>query len=317
MSRWLFDLGNTRLKAAPLDAGGRIGPVQAFEHDGARFRAGWHDALPARIGSAAVASVVSTPLRTALLEALSARCGRISVARTLPRCDGVTIAYAHPQRLGVDRFLALLGAHARGGGPWLLAGVGTALTVDLLDAGGLHRGGRIAPSPALMRQALHARAPHLPAGGGEYVGFAGDTADALVSGCEGAALALVQASRDSARALLGADPDVLMHGGGAQPLLERIIERARPQVRRLVLNANGDPERFAGFGLPVEADRQGAADLADVLLIALTGWGSEEDRRRAKEAGFHHHLVKPVELKSVSAVLEQLLPVHSAPSLTH
>lgn len=231
MSRWLFDLGNTRLKAAPLEAPGRVGPVLAFGHDGTRLAPGWEAALPARIGSAAVSSVVSTPLRTSLLDALAARCGRISVARTLPRCDGVRIAYAHPQRLGVDRFLTLLGAHARGAGPWLLVGVGTALTVDLLDANGLHRGGRIAPSPALMRQALHARAPHLPASGGGYSDFAGDTADALASGCEGAALALVQASRDAAGALLGTEPVVLVHGGGGQPLLERIPQaRAAPAL---------------------------------------------------------------------------------------
>lgn len=231
MSRWLFDLGNSRLKAAPLLAPGRIGPVMAFGHDGTRFEPGWDAALPARIESAAVASVASTPLRTSLLDVLAARCGRISVARTLPRCDGVRIAYAHPQRLGVDRFLALLGAYARGGGPWLLVGVGTALTVDLLDADGLHRGGRIAPSPALMRQALHARAPHLPASGGGYTDFAGDTADALASGCEGAALALVQSSRDAAGALLVAAPAVLVHGGGSQPLLARIPQaKAAPTL---------------------------------------------------------------------------------------
>ncbi len=222
MSRWLFDLGNTRLKAAPVDGRGRIGDVLAFAHDGAGLPPGWDDALPARIGSAAVASVASAPLRTALLDTLAARCSRFSVARTLPRCDGVTIAYPCPERLGVDRFLALLGAHARGGGPWLLAGVGTALTIDLLDGDGLHRGGRIAPSPALMRQALHARASQLPDVGGAYADFASDTADALASGCEGAALALVQASCDAARRMLGAEPAVLVHGGGRGPLLERL-----------------------------------------------------------------------------------------------
>jgi molybdopterin-guanine dinucleotide biosynthesis protein A len=41
---------------------------------------------------------------------------------------------------------------------------------------------------------------------------------------------------------------------GGKPLLARIVERARPQVSELVLNANGDPARFAGFGLPVVAD---------------------------------------------------------------
>ena len=41
---------------------------------------------------------------------------------------------------------------------------------------------------------------------------------------------------------------------GGRLLLERVIERLRPQVAELVLNANGDPQRFAGFGLPVVAD---------------------------------------------------------------
>ncbi len=41
----------------------------------------------------------------------------------------------------------------------------------------------------------------------------------------------------------------------------------------------------------------------NVTLVALTGWGQEEDRRRSREAGFDHHAVKPVE----PAALEQLL----------
>jgi molybdopterin-guanine dinucleotide biosynthesis protein A len=41
---------------------------------------------------------------------------------------------------------------------------------------------------------------------------------------------------------------------GGRPILSRIVERARPQVETLVLNANGDPARFADFRLPVAAD---------------------------------------------------------------
>ncbi|HMA13897.1 MAG: molybdenum cofactor guanylyltransferase MobA [Bacteroidota bacterium] len=41
---------------------------------------------------------------------------------------------------------------------------------------------------------------------------------------------------------------------GGRPILARIVERAAPQVGALVLNANGDPARFADFGLPVAAD---------------------------------------------------------------
>jgi CheY-like chemotaxis protein len=44
----------------------------------------------------------------------------------------------------------------------------------------------------------------------------------------------------------------------------------------------------------------------DVFLIALTSFGSEEDRRRTAEAGFDHHLVKPVEPKALEGLLAGL-----------
>jgi CheY-like chemotaxis protein/nitrogen-specific signal transduction histidine kinase len=42
----------------------------------------------------------------------------------------------------------------------------------------------------------------------------------------------------------------------------------------------------------------------DVLLIAMTGWGQDDDRRRTSEAGFDHHLVKPVELAALRRALD-------------
>jgi CheY-like chemotaxis protein len=46
----------------------------------------------------------------------------------------------------------------------------------------------------------------------------------------------------------------------------------------------------------------------DVVLIAVTGWGQDEDRRRSKEAGFNFHLVKPVEPAALEKLLAGLLP---------
>jgi two-component system CheB/CheR fusion protein len=43
--------------------------------------------------------------------------------------------------------------------------------------------------------------------------------------------------------------------------------------------------------------------LEDTLLIALTGYGQEEDRRRSQAAGFAHHLVKPVDVATLAALL--------------
>lgn len=65
---------------------------------------------------------------------------------------------------------------------------------------------------------------------------------------------------------MGGGDKCLRHLGG-ETILSRIIDRVRPQVHRLVLNANGDPARFADYGLPVVADSvEGfAGPLAGVL----------------------------------------------------
>jgi molybdopterin-guanine dinucleotide biosynthesis protein A len=54
-----------------------------------------------------------------------------------------------------------------------------------------------------------------------------------------------------------------------RPLLDHVIDRVRPQVADLVLNANGDPDRFARFGLPVVPDS--VADFAGPLAGILAG----------------------------------------------
>ena len=71
----------------------------------------------------------------------------------------------------------------------------------------------------------------------------------------------------------GGDKTLRLLGG--RPILAHVIERARPQVAALALNANGDPARFRVFGLPVVAD--GVADFAGPLAGILAGldWMAE------------------------------------------
>ena len=56
---------------------------------------------------------------------------------------------------------------------------------------------------------------------------------------------------------------------GGRPMIAHVIERLAPQVSHLIVNANGDPARFARFGLPVVADR--AADFAGPLAGLQAG----------------------------------------------
>jgi len=69
---------------------------------------------------------------------------------------------------------------------------------------------------------------------------------------QGAAVAGVLLAGGQSRRMGGGDKCLRDLGG--TPILSRIIARASPQVGPLVLNANGDPARFADFGLPVVAD---------------------------------------------------------------
>jgi molybdopterin-guanine dinucleotide biosynthesis protein A len=63
--------------------------------------------------------------------------------------------------------------------------------------------------------------------------------------------------------------DKSLHSLAGRPILAHVIERVRPQVSVLLLNANGDPARFQGFGLPVEGDV--IEDFAGPLAGILTG----------------------------------------------
>ncbi len=69
------------------------------------------------------------------------------------------------------------------------------------------------------------------------------------------------------RRMGGGDKTLRLLGG--IPLLQRVIERLRPQVDALLLNANGDTGRFAQFGLPVVADS--IPDFAGPLAGVLAG----------------------------------------------
>jgi len=64
------------------------------------------------------------------------------------------------------------------------------------------------------------------------------------------------------------------------------------------------------IGLPrmdgYELARQLRTQMPQVFLIALSGWGQDEDRRRSSEAGFNHHLVKPIEIEELERLLAEI-----------
>lgn len=228
---WLLDLGNTRLKLAHADASG-LGPVTALAHGESGFDAALHAVLAegAPNDAAWLASVAPEPIRQRVEAALDA-CGlRPQRAVTRAECAGVRIAYADPTRLGVDRFLALLAARARGGDQ-LVVSFGSAVTVDLLDAHGRHHGGQIGIASAHARQALVERFPALDRGEAPApAAFGADTPEAVAAGLLGQALGLVLAAWDDACIALGRSPAVLVGGGDAVLFVDALARRLSAEV---------------------------------------------------------------------------------------
>ncbi|HEX6412641.1 MAG TPA: response regulator, partial [Burkholderiales bacterium] len=94
--------------------------------------------------------------------------------------------------------------------------------------------------------------------------------------------------------LYGHDVRVAYDGVSAM----QIGREFRPRVAVLDIGMPGTD----GYTVAREIRKQHGRE---VTIVALTGWGQEADRRRAIEAGFDHHLVKPVDPDALNVLLAQ------------
>lgn len=145
--------------------------------------------------------------------------------RTTSELGGVYNMYPYPEDHGVDRWAALLGAKKLYDAPVCILDVGTAVTVDLMDADGVHRGGRIMPGLNMMRNSLLQNTVGVKEIEGDCPGFAINTADAVTSGT----LHMLQAGLlevcTSAKNRLGGEMQVILTGGLSEkmlPLLDQV-----------------------------------------------------------------------------------------------
>jgi type III pantothenate kinase len=138
---------------------------------------------------------------------------------------GVTNGYDHPARLGSDRWVAMIGARQRllaqgqAQSPCLVVMVGTAVTVEALDANGRFLGGLILPGHGIMLRALESGTAGLHVPTGEVRDFPTNTSDALTSGGTFAIAGAVQRMADNLRRHCGLPADrwpvCFMTGGAA------------------------------------------------------------------------------------------------------
>jgi type III pantothenate kinase len=147
---------------------------------------------------------------------------------------GITNTYRVPERLGIDRFLAMVAARrAADDAPVVVIGCGTALTLDAVDASGMQQQGLIAPSPELMLDALRGATAIDRANPEAFTqDETDDTARALRQGCARAASALV-AWYDARQRAGDDDPALWLHGGGAAALRDSLDGEIAVRARLL------------------------------------------------------------------------------------
>lgn len=164
----LVDLGNTRAKWA-VSAGGSLLQPGSIAHRGAAAR-DWTralDALDGGVDRILVSNVAGPGVAHALGEwALDRHGVRPEFVKASRSAAGVENSYAHPESMGVDRWLGMIGAWRRAGGPLVCIAAGTALTVDAVDGEGRHAGGLIVPGYELMVEALMSRTADIAQGVG-------------------------------------------------------------------------------------------------------------------------------------------------------
>lgn len=264
MKSLLIDAGNTRIKWSVVTAS-RLTPLRAAPWSETKTFTNWL-ARAGKFERVVVCSVAGEKADRAVRAMLRAG-GALNpeFVQSSTQAAGVRNGYREARRLGVDRWVGAVSA-------WHLAGcfraicaisVGTALTIDVVDCDGVHRGGLIAPGPTLMLQSLlrdtAGIAPRAAAsaaarrGSADSTGNLGllatDTRQAIELGCLSAAVALIDRTVTDVTRRLKGRPVVFLTGGGAKavaPLLRSACKQRDDLVLRGIATLAGIPVRRRG-----------------------------------------------------------------------
>lgn len=230
MTALLLDIGNSRIKWGLLD-NGRINKTGHISQ--ARIQDNGLQALtsklPRQVEEVFASNVAGTSFATRLSGVVGMHCDcDVRFARSQKEGWGLRNSYSQPRRMGVDRWVAMVGAWAELGAACLVIDVGTALTIDAIDDSGMHLGGQIIPGSTLMTNALAEATSDIPkvrrhpAGKEASMSMFGRSTAAAVR--EGVQNAIVGAVDRAFRTLHsdGIEPTAVLTGGDASRILDAL-----------------------------------------------------------------------------------------------
>ncbi|MET0543496.1 MAG: type III pantothenate kinase [Variovorax sp.] len=227
-----IDIGNTRLKwamyEAPRPGAALLGQgAELLDHIERLAERPWAD-LPqpgAMLGCVVAGDAVRRRAEEQVTERFDCT-ARWVVSSTAEA--GIVNGYDHPTRLGADRWVAMIGARRRmldegGPRPMVVVLIGTAVTVEAVDAHGKFLGGLILPGHGIMLRALESGTAGLHVPTGEVRDFPTNTSDALTSGGTYAIAGAVERMVEHVRAHCGAEPVRYMTGGAGWKMAPSMV----------------------------------------------------------------------------------------------
>ncbi len=227
MHALLLDIGNCRIKWGVLEDGvvGHTGDIThvSIAEPG---MSGLISQLPRQLDAAFASNVAGTSFAGEIGEAVHSHCGcELQFAESVQQSNGVTNGYQDPTQLGVDRWVAMIGARAEIKTSCVVVDAGTAITIDVLSDDGQHLGGQILPGLKLMSESLSnqtsdvGRVDTIVNSGGQGMDmFANSTDGAVRQGTTNAILGSIERSM-RILATAGHEPTLYLTGGDAPQVL--------------------------------------------------------------------------------------------------
>ncbi|HNP64753.1 MAG TPA: type III pantothenate kinase, partial [Woeseiaceae bacterium] len=164
MTALLLDVGNSRLKWGVYEDGEihRTGHI-SLGNIKEKGLSALTTKLPRNADVVFASNVAGASFATRLSGVVGMHCNAdVHFARSERRGWGITNSYRQPRLLGVDRWVAMIGAYAEVKSACLVVDAGTAVTLDALDREGNHLGGQIIPGVETMLDSLSNKTSDIP-----------------------------------------------------------------------------------------------------------------------------------------------------------
>ncbi len=220
----LIDVGNSSIKWASLEAG-VLGSMVSSLHEGLKNPAGLFDSIWGKLqipDRVLVANVAGETFSAAFAHWVKEGWGcPVTFVQPQSEAYGVVNGYTEPEKLGVDRWLALIGARSLTQGAVIIVDAGSAITVDAMSHQGQHLGGVIAPGLKLMQVSLIEKTSGIKTDTqtDKFRCPAHNTEDAIYSGAHNAIVGMINQTMNLLQGKMTTPIQFFITGGDAERLL--------------------------------------------------------------------------------------------------